>query len=242
MNVSGANLTSLLKELEAFDKYLKNPSGDEAVTMSLLFFGVPGSGKSHMARFIANHLGKEIVFKRASDILSKWVGETEQNIRDCFEEAARKEAVLVFDEVDSLLGSRDRAAHSWEISQVNEFLDLDGILSRGIQIYTTNDCIDLDPAALRRFSYKVEFHYLKPDGVLIFYNKILSSLVGSDLEKKLENELKNIECLTPGDFKIVKTKFQFKTADEISHEALIEALKQEATIKEIHMGKKAIGF
>ncbi len=49
-------------------------------------------------------------------------------------------------------------------------------------------------------------------------------------------------CLTPGDFKVVKSKFQFKTADEISHEALIEALKQEAAIKEIHMGKKAIGF
>ena len=43
-----------------------------------------------MARFIAHHLGKEIVFKRASDILSKWVGETEQNIRDCFEEAASR--------------------------------------------------------------------------------------------------------------------------------------------------------
>ena len=44
----------------------------------------------------------------------------------------------------------------------------------------------------------------------IFYNKILSSLVGSDLEKGLQNKLKNIECLTPGDFKVVKTKFQFK--------------------------------
>ena len=113
---------------------------------------------------------------------------------------------------------------------------------RGIAIYTTNRLIDLDPAALRRFNYKLEFGYLKPDGVAIFYNKILSSLVGSDLEKGLQNKLKNIECLTPGDFKIVKTKFQFKNEDEITHEALIEALKQEATIKEIHMGKKAIGF
>ena len=63
-----------------------------------------------MARFIADHLGKEIVFKRASDILSKWVGETEQNIRDCFEEAAsRRTRCWSSMRSDSLLGSRDRA-------------------------------------------------------------------------------------------------------------------------------------
>ena len=241
LNVSGVDLTSLLKELEAFDKYLKNPANDEAVTMSLLFFGVPGSGKSHMARFIAQRLGKEIVVKRASDILSKWVGETEKNVRDAFDEAAQKEAVLLFDESDFALGSRDRAVRSWEVSQVNEFLTAMESF-RGIQIYTTNRLSDLDPAALRRFNYKLEFGYLKPDGVVIFYNKILLPLILTDLEKKLEDELKSIESLTPGDFRVVKSKFQFKVRQEISHKALIAALKDESKLKQIHSGKKAVGF
>lgn len=239
LNVSGVDLTGLVKELEAFNEYLKNPNGD--ASMSLLFHGVPGSGKSHMARYIAQHLGREIVFKRASDLLSKWVGETEQNIRHCFEEAASKDAVLVFDEADSLLGTRERAAHSWEITQVNEFLTWMEC-HKGIQIYTTNRLTDLDSAALRRFNYKLEFGYLEPDGNVIFYKKILLPLVGVGLGTNLEDELKGIQGLTPGDYRVVKSKFAFKAPHEISHESLIGALKEEAKVKEIHSGRKAIGF
>jgi transitional endoplasmic reticulum ATPase len=234
-------LEGLLKDLEAFSEYLKNPSSDDAVSMSLLFHGVPGSGKTYLARYLAHHLDREIVIKRASDLLSKWVGETEHNIRDAFEEAQSKEAVLVFDEADSLLGSRDRAVHSWEITQVNEFLTAMESF-RGFQVYTTNRLTDLDPATLRRFNHKVEFGYLKPSGVLSFYKKILQPLVGSDLKKVLEEELKGIDLLTPGDFKVVRSKFQFKARHAVSHEALIAALKEEAKVKEIHAGKKAVGF
>jgi transitional endoplasmic reticulum ATPase len=241
LNVSGVGLESLLKELEAFNEYLKNSNSDDAVSMSLRFHGGSGAGKSHLARFIAHHLDREIVFKRASDIFSKWVGETEHNIRDAFEEAQSKEAVLVFDEADSLLGNRDRAAHSWETSEVNEFL-IWMECHKGIQVFTTNRLMDLDPAALRRFNYKVEFGYLKPDGIVIFYKKILQPLVGSDPENKLEEELKSISSLTPGDFKVVMTRFRFKAPEERSHKLLIAALRQEAQVKELHAGKKAVGF
>ncbi|MFH0823699.1 MAG: ATP-binding protein [Pseudomonadota bacterium] len=241
LNVSGANLGSLMKELETFNDYLKHPSNDEPVSMSLLFHGVSGAGKSHMARYIAHHLDREILVKRASDLLSPWVGETEHNIRDAFDEAAEKEALLVFDESDFLLGNRDRAAHSWEISQVNEFLTAMECY-RGIQIYTSNRFTDIDSATLRRFNHKIEFHCLKPEGILVFYKKIVQPLVGSELEKKLENELKNIQGLTPGDFKVVLTQFRFKAPGERSHESMIAALHEESKVKEIHAGKKAIGF
>ena len=98
-----------------------------------------------------------------------------------FDEAAEKDAILLFDESDFLLGSRDRAVHSWEISQVNEFLTAMETF-RGIQIYTTNRLTDLDPATLRRFDHKVEFGYLKPEGIVVFYKKILQPLVGSELK------------------------------------------------------------
>ena len=241
LNVSGADLGGLLKELENFNDYLKHSETDEPISMSLLFHGVSGSGKSHLARYIAHHLDREIVVKRASDLLSMWVGETEHNIREAFEEAAGKDAVLVFDEADFLLGNRDRAVHSWEISQVNEFLTAMESY-RGIQIYTTNRLADLDPATLRRFNHKLEFGYLKPEGVVVFYQKLLMPLVGSELEKNIENELKGISGLTPGDFKVVVTQFRFKPADKICHEDLVAALQEEARLKEIHVCKKVIGF
>ncbi|MGO9117271.1 MAG: hypothetical protein ACLQPD_06620 [Desulfomonilaceae bacterium] len=54
----------------------------------------------------------------------------------------------------------------------------------------------MDCAALRRFNYKIEFGYLKPDGVVTFYKKILLPLIGFDLEKGLEDEL-GVQGLTP---------------------------------------------
>lgn len=241
LNVSGADVGGLLKELETFNDYLKQSETDEPISMSLLFHGVSGSGKSHLARYIAHHLDRETVIKRASDLLSMYVGGTEHNIREAFDEAAGKDAVLVFDEADFLLGNRDRAMHSWEIGQVNEFLTAMECY-RGIQIYTTNRLTDLDPATLRRFHHKLEFGYLKPEGVVVFYRKLLMRLVGSELDKNIENVLKGISGLTPGDFKVVVTQFRFKPAGKICHEDLVAALQEEARLKEIHVCKKVIGF
>ena len=61
LNVSGANLGSLMKELESFNDYLKHSGTDEAVSMSLLFHGVSGAGKSYLARIIAHRLDRELI-------------------------------------------------------------------------------------------------------------------------------------------------------------------------------------
>ncbi len=241
LNVSGANLGALMKELESFNDYLKHSGADEAVSMSLLFHGVSGAGKSYLARIIAHRLDRELISKRASDLLSPWVGGTEHNVRAAFDECAEKESVLLVDEADFLLGNRDGAVRSWEKSQVNEVLTAMELF-RGVQIYTSNRFSDLDPATLRRFNHKIEFHCLDPDGVVIFYKKILQPLVGSDLERTIEKELKNISGLTPGDFKVVMTQFRFKAPGERSHESMTAALREEAHAKEVHAGQKAIGF
>ena len=67
-------------------------------------------------------LDRPLIVKRASDLLSKWVGETEAQIAAAFAEARRREGVLLFDEVDSLLFDRATARTSWEVGQVNELL------------------------------------------------------------------------------------------------------------------------
>ncbi|MGG9078566.1 AAA family ATPase, partial [Escherichia coli] len=91
--------------------------------------------------------------KRASDLLSKWVGETEAQIAQAFADARRQEAVLLLDEADSLLFDRTRAHNSWEVGQVNELLTWLDRLPFPV-VAATNHPDSLDPATLRRFVFK----------------------------------------------------------------------------------------
>jgi AAA+ superfamily predicted ATPase len=241
LNLISTDAKALLDELSGFNEYSKKPLKHGPVSMSLLFYGPSGTGKSALARFIASHLDKEIVVKRASDLFSKWVGETEQNIRDAYEEAQSKKAVLIFDEADSLIFNRDRANNSWELSFTNEFLTWMETY-QGIQIFTTNRLKDLDNASLRRFNHKVEFGYLKPDGNIIFYNKFFASLLGREPDRNTLLELKSLCSLTPGDFKTVRDRYVFRNKDKISEKEILNALHEEAKIRNLHGGMKSIGF
>lgn len=86
------------------------------------FYGPAGTGKSELARHIADEIGKPTLVRRASDILSMWVGGSEKNIARMFAEARQQDAVLVLDEADSFLADRRSARQSWEVTQVNELL------------------------------------------------------------------------------------------------------------------------
>jgi len=129
---------------------------------NLCFYGAPGTGKTALAGYIAKQLDKPLLSKKASDIISMWIGGTEKNIAAMFEEANQEGAVLVLDEADSLLRDRRNANQSWEVTQVNELLvqmeNFDGLF-----ICSTNLMDDLDQASLRRFAIKVKFDYLKPE-------------------------------------------------------------------------------
>ena len=99
--------------------------------------------------------------KRASDILSPWVGETEQNIASAFREARDSEAFLVFDEAESLLADRRHAERNWEVSQTNEMLTW--MESHPLPFACTTNFGDrLDAATLRRFVFKIALDYLAP--------------------------------------------------------------------------------
>ena len=131
-------------------------SSDSAQGIRILAYGMAGSGKSEFAKALAKELDKPIMLKKASDLLSMWVGESEQNIAQAFSEAEQKGAILVLDEVDSFLQDRSGAYHSWEVTQVNEMLtQMESF--QGIFIATTNFMTNLDKASIRRFDMKVEF-------------------------------------------------------------------------------------
>jgi len=206
-----------------------------------LFYGPPGTGKSEFSRYVANHLDSNIIVKKISHLQSKWVGETEKNIASAFEKAESEEAILVIDEVDSLLFPRDLAQHSWEISFTNEFL-ISMEKFRGILICTTNRLRGIDDASIRRFSFKIKFDYLDPTGNMIFYEKMLCPLLSSKTPSNVKQAIKRLNPLTPGDFKTVRDQHFIYPPEDLNHEMFIDALKKESEIKRYNENANAIGF
>ncbi len=124
--------------------------------LRLLFGGPPGGGKTQYALWLAKRLGRDVVLKRPSDLLSKYVGESEQQIAAAFRAAAQAGSVLVIDEADALLYDRSSAQRSWEHSQIAEFLQQIQEYS-GFLIACTNRVDAVDPALRRRFHKHVTF-------------------------------------------------------------------------------------
>ena len=101
-------------------------------------------------------LDKPLLIKQASDLMSKFVGETEQNMAAMFREAENEKAVLLLDEADSFLQDRRGAQRTYEVTEVNEMLQ--GMERfNGIFVCTTNLMDRIDQAALRRFTFKIRF-------------------------------------------------------------------------------------
>jgi len=244
-SLKGLNLNTdihtLFKQLKIFDRYLKGSLSNDICNMNLLFFGAPGTGKSEFARYISDRLDRKMICKKVSDIQSKWVGESEKNIRNAFYEAEQDNAILIIDEADSLLFNRAKARNSWEISFTNEFLTQMERF-RGILICTTNRASELDKASIRRFNHKIEFKYLDSQGNLIFYKKMIAPLLKTRLNKNHKKMLMAIKQLAPGDFKTVRNNYAFYSSDELAHKDMIAALLNEAKYKAPKKRHRKIGF
>ena len=197
---------------------------------SLCLQGPPGTGKSAFIRYLAERLGLEVMQKRASDLLSMWVGETEHHIADAFTEARDTGAFLVFDEADSLLADRRLAERSWEVSQVNEMLTW--MESHPLPFAcTTNFGRHLDPATLRRFVFKLTLDYLGPEQVATAFRGYF------DLPPPVG--VADLPSLTPGDFAVVRR--QAKILGRLQEpEALAAMLRAECDAKPDR--PRAIGF
>ncbi len=204
----------------------------DAQDFSLCLYGPPGTGKSAYVRYLAERLGMPVLFKRASDLLSPWVGENEQNIAKAFDEAKEQESFLVFDEADSLLSDRRHAQRSWEISQVNEMLTWMECHPLPFAC-TTNLKERLDQASMRRFIFKIHFGYLKTEQIVIAFRYFFNLQLDS---KKAET----LHGLTSGDFATVGRKLRFFAAEPDVGQ-LINLLKQEVETKN-EVRQKRIGF
>ncbi len=196
---------------------------------SLCLYGPPGTGKSEFARALAEAAGLQPLVKRGSDLLSKWLGETEQRIAQAFEQARRDDAFLIIDEAEGFLWSRDGADRSWEVSMVNELLV--AMESHPLPFAcTTNHLEMIDPAALRRFGFKVKFDTLTPAQAMLAYQRFFG--------REPPAAAGRIDGLTPGDFAVVARRLRFvEGADDA---AILALLEQEVAVK--RKGRGRIGF
>ena len=195
----------------------------------MCLYGPPGTGKSTFGHWLSRELGMPLHVKRASDLLSPYLGETEKRICTIFNEAKAAKAILMIDEVDSFLRDRRYAARSWEVSQVNELLTQMECY-QGIFIATTNLMEGIDPASLRRFDLKVGFDFLNEDQTKQLLEKFCLNLNLAGVQDGPLEAIAAVRNLTPGDFANAVRQHRFRNFSDAR--GFLEALIGECKMKE----------
>ena len=206
---------------------------------TLCFHGPSGSGKTALAEHMAQALGRPLLVRQASHLLSKYIGETEQAMAAMFREAEAEGAVLLLDEADSFLQDRRGAQRNYEVTEVNEMLQCMERY-RGVFICTTNLMDRLDPAALRRFTFKIEFLPLSPtQREAVFLSEacpgqpaVPSALVG---------RLAALDQLCLGDVAAVRRQADI-LGTVLGPEEFLEQLEAEHRLKPEVRDRRAMGF
>ena len=207
---------------------------------ALCFYGAPGTGKTALAEHIAKALDKPLIIKQASDLMSKYVGETEQNMAAMFKEAEAEKAVLLLDEADSFLQDRRGAQRSYEVTEVNEMLQ--GMeRHNGIFICTTNLLDKIDQAALRRFTFKIKFMPLTAVQRETMF--VTEALAGNAelFTPDLRTRLAKLTQICPGDFAAVKRQTDILDA-VFSSDEFMSQLEAEHRIKPEVREARGMGF
>lgn len=184
----------------------------------LCLYGPPGTGKTAYGRWLAQQLDSPLLVKRASDLMSPFVGENEQNIALAFRQAAQDGALLLIDEVDSFLQDRRGAQRGWEVSLVNEMLTQMESFP-GVFIASTNLMTGLDQAALRRFDLKVKFDFLRPEQVWELLRRHCIALNFGTPQPDLLPRVMRLFQLTPGDFAAVLRQHRFRPIERVGRES-----------------------
>ena len=181
--------------------------------LAALFAGPPGTGKTYSARILAKELDLELYKVDLSQMISKYIGETEKNISALFEDAAGSSAILLFDEGDALFGKRTemKDSHDRYANVETAFLLQKVEAYEGISLLTTNFMQNIDPAFLRRFRFVVHFPIPDVESRLQIWKGIYPEQVPISKHVDFEFLAKTFE-LTGGHIKNVALSSAFKAA------------------------------
>lgn len=194
----------------------------------ILLHGPPGTGKTAFGHWLAREIDRPLHHKRASDLLSPFVGGTEMQIAGVFDKALRADSILMIDEVDSFLSDRAKAVRSWEVTIVNELLTCMESY-KGVFIATTNRLEHLDAASLRRFDLKLFFDFLNANQVydlLVAWCRRLGMVPPTSEFRRM---IETMDCVTPGDFAAVARRHRFQPFANAGE--LLGALSDECAMK-----------
>ena len=246
---NGPALDRIIEACKNFSRKIKKAElAPDSPRMNILLAGAPGTGKTEFVKYLAKKLDKKLTIKMANDLLDCYVGETEKRIANAFEEAFQEKSILFIDEGDAMLGSRSKATHNWEVTMVTTLLNqMENF--QGIFVMATNFAQHLDTAALRRFTYKLQFDYLDEEGKELFYKRSFAHLKLPPMNELEKAALARIEKLTPGDFRTVRQQFYYLEDSNVSHREILDVLQaesntkpQEPTRDAFNQTKRSIGF
>lgn len=210
---------------------------EEIIPKGMIFSGPPGTGKTFFAKAMATALDATIIIVSGPELKSKWVGDSEKNIRDVFMKA-RKSApsIIVFDEIDSFATHRGTYGGSGvEHSMVNQLLtEMDGFRKEDLVfiVATTNFVESIDAALLRpgRFELQIEIPYPKEDD-----RKIILDLYRKKFNLNLSDDLIKFLVDRTGGYSDVKNNLKF-SGDHLN--AIARGLKRESIRRSQETAKK----
>jgi cell division protease FtsH len=178
---------------------------EELLPKGMIFWGPPGTGKTLFAKAMASEIGAAVTIVSGPELKSKWVGESEDNLRQIFHKARQSApSVIVFDELDSFASARGTYTGSGvEHSMVNQLLtEMDGFHKEELVfvVGTTNFVEILDPALLRPGRFEFHLHIPYPDDdarreIIKIYDKKMALKMSPET---LEHAVKRTEFTVPG--------------------------------------------
>lgn len=209
----------------------------------LMLSGVSGSGKSMYAYHLAEKLGVEIIVKRYHDLVSKWIGQSEEQIYQAFKEAEDKHALLLLDEVDGYISRKtevysggDKAHNDITTSFMVNLEEYNGIV-----IATSNHAELVEPAIVRRFHKIVEFKFPTYESMKILFRRYFPDV---DFDKRELERVCALGTIGPGDFVAIKELTEYMDEEDITGDFILESLSSNAVARDLSSCKShtIIGF
>lgn len=193
-----------------FDKKLSYGKG-----LSMLFSGPPGTGKTMAAEVIAKELHMEMYKIQLSKIVSKFIGETEKNLQEIFDEAKKSNIILFFDESEAILGKRSdvKDAHDRYANIETAFLLQQMEEHDGITIMATNLLQNIDQAFLRRINYIIHFPFPDKEARKLIWEGIFPEVLPLDSRVDFDFLARKFE-ISGGNIKNIALSAAFLAASE----------------------------
>lgn len=209
----------------------------------LMLSGESGTGKSAYAYHIAEKLGVEVTVKRYHDLVSKWVGQSEEQIYQAFKEAESKRTLLLLDEVDGYISRKtdvysggDKAHNDITTSFMVNLEEYNGLV-----IATSNHTESAEPSIVRRFHKIVEFKFPTYEGMKLLFRRYFPDV---DFDKRELERICALGSIGPGDFVAVKELTEYMDEDDVTGEFILESLSSNAAVRNLSSRKSPaiIGF